>query len=63
MAYGYGTRRDRATSLVGVALVHALVGAVLIRGWAVETAEQAAVRTAVFDVLPEPPPEPPGMRR
>ena len=62
MAYGQQSSRDRAASLAAVALVHVLVGAVLLRGWTVEVTPATSTRTAVFDVLPEPPPpEPPAI--
>lgn len=59
MAYGQPTRRDRATSVAAVALVHAALALILLRGWTVPLAPLPPREpTVLLDIAPAPP-EPP----
>jgi len=60
MAAYIGTaRNDRARALVGVLIVHVLLGAVILTGLNVRNVQQVVERFKTFDVKEEVPPPPP----
>lgn len=59
-SYRATDRRDRAKALAAVALVHLVLGAVILTGLNVEIVSRAVERLETFDIsLPTPPPEEP----
>lgn len=50
--------RDRAKSVAGVAVFHALLGYALIYGLGIDVVQQATQQLKMFDVKEEPPPPP-----